>query len=162
MTVLGNEVPHSLKPILCSSFGPLHCIQRRFSSLNIGVPGFHELRSFEGFPEEVQTKIDGDSDVSREEVADIKAFGWRWEYPEPVEKGDDGKEYKTKPSCIWLKGGFEDEAVSIDALGFQCSFESKIRNCHRHPSEEDSNSDEILKPGKHSAGTFAARHICEK
>lgn len=119
-------------------------IQRRLARCYVCLGGVHPLGPLKDLPERVQQGVDWDANIIRDEAIDVEGL----EDVETVEDGDHGEEGKGKPGEVGLEWGFEDECVTVDALGFEGLVELDIGHADGHPGAEVGNGDEILEPGE--------------
>ncbi len=106
-------------------------IERRFAAKDIRFRRVHELGSFQDLPDQEERKVDRNPDIRRDEFVTEK----RIEGVEAVEENDDAEEEKGKIRRVGLKGGAEDQRVSVDALRFQGLVELNVRHGDAGPCE---------------------------
>ena len=102
------------------------------------------MGALEDSPEEVQTEIDGDTDVIGDECLIIPFSGNR---VETVEKDDQAEENQGRRAEIWLEGRSEGQGLAIDTLCLEGIVEAEVRSVDADPSEKSGDGGQVLEPG---------------
>jgi len=113
-----------------------------------------KLRTLEDLPKRVKAEEDGNTEICRQEFANIPVrVMFAHEDIESVEDDDDGEENERSPGGIWLEFAFEYKGVSVNPLGLERVVETQIRNAYGAPGEEGRNGGQVLEPLESGRGT---------
>lgn len=121
---LCDPEPNLLPHIPRVQLRPNLCVERRLARPDICLARLDKARALEDLPKEIQTQIDGNTDVSGHEISDCPIA--LCEDCEAVEEDDDGKVDESKVGCVWLPGRPEDEGVAVDVLSDQGFAEAQV------------------------------------
>lgn len=95
------------------------------------------MRPLQNLPENIQQEKNRCADVGREETRDVPVgIVFAHEDVEAVEDDDDDEEPEGSPGEVGLEGRFEDEGVSVYALGGEGFVELDVGYADTAPGEE--------------------------
>ena len=100
------------------------------------------LGALKDFPKGVEHEINGNADISRDEVI----AGPRLEDMEAVEDDDDGEEEKCKVGGEGLEGRSKNERFTSYTLCVERLVELDVRDTYADPCEEVGDRGQILEP----------------
>ena len=120
--------------------------------MEIRLRRVYPFRPLEELPEGIEQEVNGDTDISGDEIVDRE----RRKGIEAVEEKDQGEKDQGDPAEVGLKGRLEDERIAVDALRFECFVELDVRDRYADPGEEVGNGDKILEPGEGFCGSARA------
>lgn len=154
MEILRNPEPYPFQQIPRFSVGPMsvRSVKGGFAGVEVRFGRVDPFGALEDFPKCVKREIDGDADISGDEIVNHP----RLEDVEAIEQDDDAEEDEGKPGGVGLEGGLEDEGVAVDALDFERLVKLNVRDANADPGEEISDGGEILEPLKHDRGARGA------
>jgi len=131
-------------------FRPDLSVQSSLSTPDISLSWVDKLGLLEDTPEAPQTEVNGNSNISSDEVIlGPVAVG---ENLPAVKENDHGKENKRAPCSVWLELALEDEVVTVDALGDHGLAEAKVGDTDGAPCEQLRNGGQIDEPVEDEVG----------
>jgi len=131
-------------------FRPDLSVQSSLSTPDICLSWVDKLCLLEDTPESPETEVNGDSNVSGDEVV-LGPVSMR-EYLPAVEENDHGEENKRAPCSVWLELALEDEVVTIDALSNHGLAEAEVGNTDGAPCEQLRNGGQVDEPVEDEVG----------
>ena len=117
-----------------------------------------DFGALENLPEEVQTEIDGHTEVVGQEGLVVP----RGEGVKAVEEDDDGEEDEGSIGEEGLERRLEDQRVAVNTLGFEGAVEADVCDTDRTPGEDVGDGGQVLEPNEGDVGTVTAGEIGEE
>lgn len=134
---LAEPEPKPLKSITRDLVRPYLGVKRRLAGPNVRLARLHHLGALEDLPEQVEKEKDGDANIGREEIGQLRGSPWMLsENLEAVEEDDEAKVDKGDPGLVRLPPAPEDHGTAIDILGDACFAEMDICVADCAPCEE--------------------------
>jgi hypothetical protein len=157
---LCNPEPDLLKEVSGNLLWPNLSIHGCLSRPDVGLGGLDKGFALKDLPEEVEDNVDGDTDVSGDEVIDAPlALG---EDCKSVEEQDHAEVGQGDVCGPWLPLALHDEAVAVNTLGDQCLAELDVCDQDVNPGDQVGNGAQVLEPVEDGAGTGADAHVGKK
>jgi len=157
---LSNPEPDLLKEVSGVLLRPDLSIHGSLARPDISLGRLDEGFTLEHLPEEIEDDVDGDTDVSSDEVIDAPVT--LGEDCEPVEQQDHAEVGQGDVCSPRLPLALHDEAVAVDTLGDQCLAELDVCDQDVDPGDEVGNGAQVLEPVEDGAGTGAHAHVGKK
>lgn len=153
---LCNPVPDLLDEVLGHLLGPNLGVEGGLAGPDVCVLGLDECGTLEDLPEGIEGKVDGDADISGDEVLDGPVSGC--EDIEAVEDDDDGEVGEGEVCGVGLEPGAEDQVLAVNSLSDQGLAELDEGDADGHPCEEVGNGGEVLEPAEDIGCTAGHGH----